>query len=142
MMKQVFIDTWGWLNLFNRKERQHQHVSQFYKDMRTASIGIVTTDYVLDEVYTMLFKRVPFETAQNALESLSQAINDGFIRLEWISPGRFEVSKALRLKFHDKPDISFTDLTSMAVMQELGIAEIVTGDSHFTHVGMGFVLRP
>ena len=141
-MKQVFIDTWGWINLFNRKERHHQQVSQFYKDIRKASVDIVTTGYVLDEVYTMLFKRVLFESAQTALETLSQAIEDGYVTLEWITPERFEVSHTLRLKFQDKPDISFTDLTSMAVMQELGIVEIVTGDGHFTHVGMGFVVRP
>jgi predicted nucleic acid-binding protein len=141
-MKRVFIDTWGWINLFNRKERHHQQVSQFYRDLRKASIGIVTTDYVLDEVYTMLFKRVPFETAQTAIETLFQAIEDGYVTLEWITPERFEVSRTLRLTFQDKPDISFTDLTSMAVMQERGIVEIVTGDDHFTHVGMGFVLQP
>ena len=39
-------------------------------------------------------------------------------------------------------DISFTDLTSMAVMQELEITDILTGDAHFTHVGMNFVLFP
>lgn len=30
----------------------------------------------------------------------------------------------------------------MTVMREIGIAEIITGDAHFTHVGMGFVLLP
>ncbi len=130
------------INLFNRKERHHQQVSQFYRDIRKASVDIVTTDYVLDEVYTVLFKRVPFENAQTALETLSQAIEHGYVTLEWMTPERFEVSRALRLKFQDKPDISFTDLTSMAVMQELGILEIVTGDGHFTHVGMEFMLRP
>ena len=141
-MNAIFIDTWGWLNLFNRKERHHQQVSQLYRDIRQAAIGIVTTDYVLDEVYTMLFKRVPFETAQAALESLTQAIKDEYVTLEWITPERFEASQTLRLKFQDKPDISFTDLTSMVVMQECDIVEIVTGDGHFTHVGMGFVLQP
>jgi len=62
--------------------------------------------------------------------------------LVWITPSRFEASQKLRLKFQDKPDISFTDLTSMVVMQELGITDILTGDAHFTHVGMNFVLFP
>ncbi|GAK50222.1 hypothetical protein U14_01449 [Candidatus Moduliflexus flocculans] len=30
----------------------------------------------------------------------------------------------------------------MAVMEEFEIYEILTGDAHFTHVGMGFVLLP
>ena len=93
--------------------------------------------------FTHCFLNVcPFNAAQNALETISKAIEDGYITLEWITPERFEVSQNLRLKFQDKPDISFTDFTSMAVMRELGISDIVTGDGHFTHVGMGFVLWP
>ncbi|MCV3214470.1 hypothetical protein OGM63_13265 [Plectonema radiosum NIES-515] len=45
-------------------------------------------------------------------------------------------------KFLDKPLISFTDLTSMVVMQECKITTILTKDAHFTHVGMGFELVP
>jgi len=141
-MRTLFIDTWGWLNLFNRREPHHQQVSQIYKDIRHAQGAIITTDYVLDEVYTLLFKRVSFNTAQQALETISKAVESGYVTVEWITPERFRVSQDLRLKFHDKPDISFTDLTSMVVMQECGIADIVTGDAHFTHVGMGFVLCP
>ena len=49
-MKAIFIDTWGWINLFNRKERQHQQVSQLYQTFRQTGRTIITTDYVLDEV--------------------------------------------------------------------------------------------
>lgn len=139
-MSRVFIDTWGWINLFSRKERHHEQVSRLYEHLRRASGKIITTDYVLDEVWTMLFKRVPFAAARSALEAVGQAAAEGYIILERVSPERFEEAQRLRLMLHDKPDISFTDLTSMTVMRELGIAEIITGDAHFTHVGMGFVL--
>ncbi len=46
------------------------------------------------------------------------------------------------MRFDDKPRISFTDLTSMVVMKELGVKDIVTGDEHFEHVGMGFQCKP
>lgn len=141
-MKTIFIDTWGWINIFNRQERHHQQVRQLYQTIRQARGKIVTTDYILDEVYTLLFKRLPFDVAQKAVESIATAIEQGYINFVWITPKRFEIAQKLRSKFHDKPDISFTDLTSMAVMQELEIFEILTGDAHFTHVGMGFVLLP
>ena len=35
-----------------------------------------------------------------------------------------------------------TLLTSMVVMKELGVKEIITGDEHFEHVGMGFQQKP
>ena len=34
------------------------------------------------------------------------------------------------------------DLTSMAVMKVLGVNDIITGDEHFEHVGMGFQRKP
>lgn len=141
-MSRVFVDTWGWISLFSRKERRHEQVSGLYRSIRSTSGQMVTTDYVLDEVWTMLFKRVPFSLACAAMETVSQAAAEGYLELERISPERFEAAQRLRLTFHDKPDISFTDLTSMTVMRETGIAEIITGDAHFTHVGMGFVLLP
>jgi len=48
--------------------------------------------------------------------------------VEWVTSERFEKAKGLRLKYQDKPKISFTDLTSMVVMKELGVKEIITGD--------------
>ena len=141
-MKAIFIDTWGWINIFNRREPHHQQVRQLYQKLRQARKTIVTTDYIFDEVYTLLFKRVPVDVAQQAVETVSTAIKQGYLTFVWMTPERFEIAQMLRIKFHDKPDISFTDLTSMAVMQELEISEILTGDAHFTHVGMGFVLLP
>ena len=122
-MRTVYIDTWGWINLFNRKEPHHQQVSQLYQEVRTTQGTIVTTDYILDEVYTLLFKRMPVQIAQKVLETISAAVEDGYDNLIWITPERFEVAQNLRRKFQDKPNISFTDLTSMAVMQEFGISE-------------------
>jgi len=96
---------------------------------------------VLDETYTVLFKRLPVDLAVNAFKTISTAIENGYLNLVRITPERFDASQKLRLKFQDT-DISFTDLTSMAVMQELEITNIMTGDTHFTHVGMNFILFP
>ncbi len=101
-----------------------------------------TTDYVLDETFTLLFRRLPFKEATDSLDLINLAIKEGYLRLERITAERFEKAKGLRIKFQDKPRISFTDLTSMVVMAELGIANILTEDKHFTQVGMGFQKIP
>ena len=62
--------------------------------------------------------------------------------MERVTPERFEKAKGLRLKYQDKPMISFTDLTSMVIMKELDITNIITGDEHFEHIGMNFCLIP
>jgi len=55
---------------------------------------------------------------------------------------RFTQTQMLPIKYFDKPQISFTDLTSMLIMQELNIQRILTEDAHFTQVGLGFQLEP
>lgn len=135
---KLFVDTWGWLTLRDRKELRHRETVDFYHDFRAQGGQLYTTDYVLDETLTIQFKRLPFPQAWEALQLLEEAIQTGSLKLEWITPDRFQRTKALRLNLQDKPLISFTDLSSMVVMQELDISLILTGDAHFTHVGFEF----
>ena len=69
-------------------------------------------------------------------------IENNRLRLERITAPRFQVAWLLRKKYHDKPDISFTDLTCFVVMQELAISKIFTGDAHFEKVNLGFEILP
>ena len=80
--------------------------------------------------------------AFESLKLLDEAVEQGYLNVERISIERFDEAKKLRLKFSDKPKISFTDLTSMVVMKELGVGFILTDDEHFKHVGFGFQMMP
>jgi predicted nucleic acid-binding protein len=136
---KLFVDTWGWLVLADRGEREHQQVTSFYAE-RTRRIGlIVTSDFVLNELFTIMFSRISFEAASRFADSV---LRSPFITIERITPERFQKAWELRLKFSDKPRISFTDLTSMAAMNELGISDVLTADKHFAQVGMNFRLLP
>ena len=135
---KVFIDTWGWLALQDKREPHHQEVKNFYKEFRQRKGTVYTTDYVLDETITLLFRRLPFSTAKEFLKDIDQAVEEGYLHLERVTPERFNTAKDLRIKFQDKPRISFTDFTSMIIMSERIIAEILTEDDHFAQVGMGF----
>jgi predicted nucleic acid-binding protein len=135
---KLFIDTWGWLELEDRRESRHQEVQKFYREFRRQRGIAFTSDYVLDETITSLFKRLPFKLADQSLRIIQDSVTAGFLRLERITKARFEKAIELRRKYSDKPRISFTDFTSMVVMSELGIADVLTEDDHFLHVGMGF----
>jgi uncharacterized protein len=134
----IFIDTWGWLTLRDRREARHREVDRFYREVRRRRDSVYTSDYVLDETITLLFRRLLFVRAKESLQYIQQAIAEGYLHLEWLTPQRFEKALELRHRFQDKPRISFTDLTSMVVMSEREIEEILTEDDHFLHVGMGF----
>ena len=138
----LFIDTWGWVALHNRRETRHGEVKAFYQEYRLSGGKIYTTDYVLDETLTLLFRRLPLEQAKTSMESINNAIDRGYLYLEWINHSRFEETKTLRLKFDDKPRISFTDLTSMVVMKESRVKTILTDDDHFVQLGFDFEKMP
>ncbi|ATZ60590.2 MAG: PIN domain-containing protein [Methanosarcinales archaeon Met12] len=134
-----FIDTWGWIVLGNKRESRHTELYSSWKKQKSMSY---TTDYVLDETFTLLFRQLSFKEAKRQLDVIDLAIKEGYLRLERITAERFEKAKILRIKFQDKPRVSFTDLTSMVVMAEIGITNILTQDDHFAQVGMGFQKIP
>lgn len=139
---KLFIDTWGWIVLGNKREPRHTELTGLYSSWRSQKGMSYTTDYVLDETFTLLFRRVPFKEAKRSLDIIDLATKEGYLRLECITAEQFEKAKSMRIKFQDKPRISFTDLTSMVVMAEVGITNILTQDDHFTQVGMGFQKIP
>ncbi len=139
---KLFVDTWGWLVLRDKHETRHKEVSDFYCNFRRSGGIIYTTDYILDETFTLLFKRLPFSKAKESIQILDKAIEERYLQLKLITAHRFKEAKNLRLKFHDKPSISFTDLTSMVIMKEIGISKVLTEDAHFIKVGMGFQIVP
>jgi predicted nucleic acid-binding protein len=142
MKEKLFIDTWGWVVLHNKREPRHAEVDRFYRKWRLQSGTIYTSDYIFDETFTLLFRRLATDLLEHILVSLDEAIRQGYLNLEWISPERFSKARELRFRFIDKPMISFTDLTSMVVMKELGIISILTDDDHFVQVGTGFQKVP
>ena len=135
---KLFTDTWGWLTMRDKREHRHEEIKDLYLSLCSRKCLFYTTDYVLDETFTLLFRRLPFKKAKDSLDVIELAIKEGYLRLERITAERFEKAKGIRIKFQDKPRISFTDLTSMVVMAEIGITYILTQDDHFAQVGMGF----
>jgi predicted nucleic acid-binding protein len=135
------VDTWGWLVLADAREAGHVKAVEEYR--RRATPGrLVTTDYVLDEVFTRLFARVPHQRAREVSQGIVNAASTGFLRMERIVPERFEAAYRMRLRYRDQPRISFTDFTSFAVMKELRIRNVLTADAHFTKVNLGFRRLP
>jgi predicted nucleic acid-binding protein len=141
-VKRLFVATWGWLVLANDRDPSFGSVSRIRAGARGQSGAWVTTDYVLDETMTRLFAVTPFAQARRFSEGIFEASRQGLLDIEHVTPERFSSAWRMRLRYRDKPRISFTDLTSFVVMRELGLQLVLTGDAHFEQVGLGFIRLP
>jgi predicted nucleic acid-binding protein len=136
---KLFVDTWGWLALADRGDAKHGAAAECYRERSKLSRQVVTSNFVLDELLTLLFLRLPFGEAE---KFASAVLASPGVTTEMVTRERFKAAMELRLRLADKPRISFTDLTSMVIMKEVGISEVMTADSHFLQVGMGFRALP
>lgn len=92
---------------------------------------LVTTDYVLDELLTLMKCRGEFDRAVQAGHSLL----DGLVaQIEWVTPGDVQAAWETFRRFSDK-GWSFTDCTSRAVIGRLFIPTAFAFDDHFRQFG-------
>ena len=142
MGSRIFVDTWGWVALGHKKDHRYKEITRYYREVYRQGAKFYTSDYVLDELITLLFRRENFMEAQVFIQGILSSSDKGFITIEMIKPDHFKKAWELRQRFKGKPLISFTDLTSMVLMNELRITNILTEDAHFLQVGMGFKQIP
>jgi predicted nucleic acid-binding protein len=138
----IFVDAWAWIALALKGDQNHRRAKAQHKAFRRAGRRYVTTNFVLGELIAHLYRTLKPTQAQGFINTLLAEADAGTYLLVHVSPDQFRRAWDLRQKYHDKPDISFVDFTSMVVMQDLGILDVFTGDSHFQQVGLGFRLHP
>jgi len=138
----IFIDTWAWIALADKSDPYHRKAKTEHKKLCRARGRYVTTDYVLSETIGYLYPAIGAIQGQTFINTVLASADTGQYLLVHVSPQQFRRAWDLRQKYHDKPDISFVDFTSMVVMQDLGMTDIFTGDAHFQQVNLAFQLIP
>jgi len=138
----VFVDTWGWVALREESDEAHDSVEQFVWDAFDRRERFVTSNFVLGETITFVFGRHGGIEGERILDDLLTMLKPPEFAVADVTAERFRRAVQFRRRYRDKPDISFTDLTSMVVMRELGITDILTADQHFLQVNLGFRIVP
>lgn len=133
----LFVDTGAWVALFNVRDRDHARASRYWSHVREARRPILTTDYVLDETYTLV--RRSRAGLQGAIEFHRLVTESRVIEITEVDADCRERAWDLFTRYDDKV-LSFTDCTSFALLRERGLSEVFTFDSDFARVG--FVERP
>lgn len=124
----VFVDTGAWFAYFVRRDPDHAAAIAW---MRQNHQPLVTTDYILDELLTLLKMRENHSVAVAAGDAL---LLQRVARIEQITADDIARAWEAFRQYHDK-DWSFTDCTSKVVIERLGITAAFAFDSHFEQFG-------
>lgn len=138
-MDKLFVDTWGWLTLVDEKGKQHRKILDLMKQFTQEGTRLFTSDAVLTETITLLFRDLPQIKALQALEII---VDQKSLQKISITPERFERTIDLRKQYADHPQISFTDFLSFVIMNEYAISSVLSEDHDFDIVHFGFQRIP
>lgn len=128
----IFVDTSAWYVLLSEKDVQHPEARGFFREIGGGKWGVpVTTDFVLDETFTLLRVRWGLAPVRRFVDLLRRSPT---VRRVRISEPVFDASLELMLSHGDK-NWSFTDCTSFVTMAETGISRAFTWDHNFTEAG-------
>jgi len=132
MRRLIFVNTSGWLALYDTDDPNHQAARQLWEDLRKQPVRFITTDYVLDQVYTSLkvFGSLHSAQAFHQLLAMSQ-----LVRLFMVDSVIFD--RAWKVFVDDEqPQWTFTDCVNYSVIQYAGVSEVFTFDPTFTAPGI------
>jgi len=124
----VFVDTGAWFAYFVRRDPDYRAAIAW---MRRNREPLVTTDYILDELLTLLKMRENYRVAVAAGEALWQ---QRVTRIEHVTVEDIARTWEVFRQYHDK-GWSFTDCTSKVIMERLLMTHAFAFDSHFEQFG-------
>lgn len=137
-MKALFVDTGGWMACADRADPAHLPCCSARDTALEAGHTLITTDFIVDETLTLIRFRLGLEAADAWWQQIDRSAR---LRWERVESDRFERARQLFFQYRDK-DLSFTDCTSVAIMRELRLTQVITTDRHFHQMGFDVLPAP
>ena len=138
-MRRIFVDTSAWDAIADGGDPNHEHALRF-KDEIVGQCRLITTNYVLDELYTLLLMNLGYQRAVDFKGKLDILVQGGILEVIWVTEEIATDAWTVFTRFNVDKWWSFTDCVSYAVMKREGIREAFAFDHHFEQ--MGYVRQP
>jgi predicted nucleic acid-binding protein len=129
----IFVDTSAWYARCTPRDVFHRAAVDFFQANREP---LITTDYVVDEVLTLLKARGNYDRALVIGPSL---LAGNLADLVWVDPRDIQAAWSVYERFRDKA-WSFTDCVSYAIIERLQIRQAIAFDEHFRQFGIVEIL--
>ncbi|RLG44449.1 MAG: VapC toxin family PIN domain ribonuclease [Thermoproteota archaeon] len=131
MRRRIFADTSALYELVDENTLHHREVAEFLRE-NARSIRLVITDYIFDEVLTLVMTKLGKHHAIVLGEKLRSSEFCSMVKVE---SEDVEAAWEVFRRYKDK-EWSFTDCTSYVVMKRLDIREALATDDHFRQMGL------
>lgn len=136
---KIFIDTSAWDAIEDSGDPNHG-IALAFKDALSNDCRLITTDYVLDETYTLLLLNVGYERTIAFQRNTRELLQNGILTVVHVTASLSEEAWDIFKRFNVDKKWSFTDCVSYAVMKQLDIETVFAFDHHFEQ--MGFNRKP
>ena len=130
MDDHIFIDTSAFKALVDPKDDFHKVVKQIWSKLQKEDATLVTTNYILDESFTLMRARCGVKVVDAFRQILARSPNIKIVRVT-----AADEAKAWNWFMKDWSKLSFTDCVSFAVMKRLRLQRVVSFDDHFKRAG-------
>lgn len=137
-MNQVFIDTWAWYALADTTDADHVWAHATNDRLLNEGDVFVTTNFVLAEAITLIRYHLHHAAAVRFHQLVLQMVDGGLVGMVRISEEHEANAWTIFEKYSDQK-FSYTDCTSFAVMRELNLTHVFTGDHHFSVLGFTLI---
>jgi predicted nucleic acid-binding protein len=136
-MNEVFLDTSFAIALSSATDQNHVRAVKLANQLETNRTRLVTTQAILLEIGNALSKEKYRIAAIQLLESLE---TDPNIEVVLLTNNLYSLAFSLFKQRKDK-EWGLVDCISFIVMQDRGITDALTADTHFQQAGFRALLR-
>ena len=106
-MNHIFIDTGPFQALNNEEDQYFSQTEQRMRSIEGKGMVLITSDYVIDEVYTALLIRAGYKNAMH----FDQYLRRGGWEIIFISQHYFSLAQSIFRRYNKDKRWSFTDCT-------------------------------
>jgi predicted nucleic acid-binding protein len=125
----VFVDTGAHYALTDANNPDHAEAVRTLQKIERLRHALITSNFVVSEVYTLLLKRL----GQKVALSYVNGLRSGSTTLIRVTVDDEERVWEILQQYRDQ-DFSYVDATSFAVMERLNIGAFFAFDTHFSVV--------
>lgn len=137
-MKKIFVDTSAFVALADQNDDHHAKAVAFNKTI--SKTIFITSNYVLDELYTLLLINTDYSKTVKFKNKLDSMMAKKLLKIIWVTEEIAANTWQLFEKFNVDKQWSFTDCSSCIIMKDLQLTEVFSFDHHFSQ--MGFTRLP